>query len=224
LLLVAYFVDVGEAVSLVAQADWYWLVPAVVIVQIQILLSALRWKITANRLGLPLTTRRAISEYYLATFANLTLPGGITGDAARVYRNRQPKAVSMSVHSVLIERLAGQLALLIVIMVGWMMWPLLMQGSMPEFGRRVIGSTLMVSAALALIVFLVVRFAPEWITRKVVNFGPAIHTVLWADRQWIVQSVLSLSIVLTYMLVFLCCSYAVQAPLSLAAMITMVPP
>ncbi|MFK7857401.1 MAG: YbhN family protein [Granulosicoccus sp.] len=223
LLLVAWFIDVGEAVDQLKQTDWRWLIPAFVLVQVQVVLSALRWKITAERLGQSLATGRAISEYYLATVANLSLPGGLTGDAARVYRNRQPLALSVSVHSVIIERLAGQIALLAVSIGGWLLWPVLMQGGMPEFGLRVLSITLAIVVLIALSILLILRFAPDWITRFVVDFGPSLYSAWWSDRQWIVQSVLSLAIVLTYMFVFLFSSYAVQVPLSLPAMLTIVP-
>ncbi|MFK7993815.1 MAG: lysylphosphatidylglycerol synthase transmembrane domain-containing protein [Granulosicoccus sp.] len=223
LFLVAWFVDITEAVNQLKQTDWRWLVPACILVQFQVVLSAVRWKITANRLGQPLTARRAISEYYLATFANLSLPGGITGDAARVYRNRQPRALDISVHSVMIERLAGQIALLVVSIVGWMAWPVIMQGGVPEFGGRVLGVALVLILLVVLSIILIIRFAPDWMTRFVVNFGPALYCAWLADRQWIVQSVLSLAIVLTYVLVFLLSSYAVQVPLPLTAMVTIVP-
>lgn len=219
----AWFIDVGKAVALLKQTDWRWLIPAFVVVQVQVVLSALRWQITANRLGQSLTIGRAIAEYYLATVANLSLPGGVTGDAARVYRNRQPLALSVSVHSVLIERLAGQIALLVVSIVGWLLWPVLMQGGVPEFGLRILGTAVASLVLIALFIGLIIRFAPDWITRSVVDFGPALYTTWCSDRQWIVQSVLSLAIVMTYLLVFLFSSYAVQVPLSFSAMITIVP-
>ncbi len=223
LLGVAWFVDVGKAIEQLKQTDWRWLVPAFLVVQIQVVLSAVRWKVTANRLGQQLTTRRAIVEYYLATFANLSLPGGVTGDAARVYRNRQTPTLSVAVHGVVLERLAGQLALLVVAIVGWLLWPVLMQAGVPEFGMRVLSITVGLLVVAALSVYLIIRFAPDWITRTVLDFGPAFHAAWWSDRQWFIQGVLSLAVVVSYILVFLFSSYAVQAPLPLPAVITLVP-
>ena len=114
LLLIARLIDLQAALGLVRNADWRWMFACFVVVQIQVVLSAIRWQVTAVRLGQALSVPRAIREYYLATLGNLSLPGGITGDAARVYRNRQAGGVGVSAQSVLIERLAGQLALLVV--------------------------------------------------------------------------------------------------------------
>src|SRR3546814_20020686 len=45
----------------------------VLIVQSQIVLSAMRWRFTAGRLGMRLTRGRAVGEYYVATFMNQRL-------------------------------------------------------------------------------------------------------------------------------------------------------
>lgn len=223
LLAVAWFIDIGDAIAILRQTNYLWLIPAVLIIQLQIVLSAWRWRITAARLGQELPFRRAVSEYYLATVANLSLPGGVTGDAARVYRNRQTRTLSTAVHSVMLERLAGQLALFVVSVIGWMLWPLLMQTSVPVFGYRLLAGTLGVVLVLALTLYLIGRFAPDRIKNVLTAFGPAMHTAWWAERQWLIQGVLSLSIVATYLLVFLFSSYAVQAPLPLTAAISIVP-
>ncbi len=220
---VAWFIDMGKALEQLKQTDWRWLLPAFVVVQVQVILSAIRWKVTANRLGQHLSTSRAIVEYYLATFANLSLPGGVTGDAARVYRNRETKTLSVAVHAVVLERLAGQLALLVIAIVGWLMWPIFMRSGVPEFGMRVLSVTMGLVVLAAFSIYVIIRFAPDWITRTVLDFGPAFHVAWWSDRQWLVQGTLSLAIVISYMLVFLFSSYAVQAPLSLSAVVTLVP-
>lgn len=223
LLLVAWFIDLGEAVAQLQRTDWRWLLPAFVTVQLQIILSAVRWKITAGRLGQYLTFGRAVSEYYLATFANLSLPGGVSGDAVRVYRNRQAPALSIAVHGVMLERLAGQIALLIVGLIGWVLWPVLMHGEVPALGTTVVLTTVAFASAVVLLIAFFVRWAPERITRAVKQLGPAMYLAWWSDRQWLAQGVLSIAVVTTYILVFLFSSYAVHAPLPVAALLTIVP-
>lgn len=223
LLLLATYIDVGESFDKLKNTDWRWLLPAILLIQMQLVLSAIRWKVTAGRLGHIFSTRRAIAEYYLATFANLSLPGGVTGDAARVYRNRQTKTLSVAVHGVMLERFAGQIALLAVSIVGWLLWPVLMQGSVPRFGIVLLSVTIAIILLGAVAIYLVVRFAPDWMTRKILDLGPSIYAAWCADRQWIVQSVLSLSVVATYMLVFLLSSYAIAEPLPWSVVITVVP-
>lgn len=223
LVLIFFFVDIKRSIELLFQIELAWVAAAIVVVQIQMILSAVRWRVTMARLGQIIGLRHAVSEYYLATFANMTIPGGITGDAARAYRIRRTVGLGVAVHGVVLERMAGQVALLLVAVAGWLFWPILMQGSVPEFGARVLGSTVLVVAGGLVMVFLLVKLAPEFITRFIVDLGPSLYRAWWSDRQWIVQSVLSLSIVFTYLLVFLISSYAIREPLPIVAVITIVP-
>ncbi len=48
------------------------LVPALVLTVVQVLLSAWRWRYTAERLGLSLDYGVAVREYYLATFLKIS--------------------------------------------------------------------------------------------------------------------------------------------------------
>lgn len=221
--LALWLLDPQMALAQLSKTDWRWLLPALLIVQVQVALSALRWKLTANRLGQALGMRRAIAEYYLATVGNLSLPGGVTGDAARVYRNNHPQALGVAVHGVLLERLSGQLALLVVSVFGWLLWPWLMQAHVPGLGMRVLSVAFALLVLLTVLCIMVERFAPKRVGDKIRELGLATRRAWLADRQWIVQSVLSLGVVFTYMLVFLLSSYAVGAPLPLPAVVSIVP-
>lgn len=223
LVLLAWFVDVKSAIALLKKTDWRWLALALLVVQLQIVLSALRWKITANRLGQRLSRARAISEYYLATFTNLSVPGGVVGDAARVFRNREPGDQGISIHSVVLERLSGQIALVLVVVVGWSLWPWLMDRSMPQEAMQLIGTTFIAVALIALTFLCLLRYAPDRLKTPILGFQKAAYFVWIADRQWLLQGALSVGIVFTYLLVFWLCSYAVDAPLPLAAVLTLVP-
>ncbi|MEX0870777.1 MAG: lysylphosphatidylglycerol synthase domain-containing protein, partial [Aquisalimonadaceae bacterium] len=82
LALMAVLLDAGEVIELLLNADPTWLLFALAITVLQVLLSAWRWRFTAGRLGLTLPFPAAVREYYLATFINQVLPGGVLGDAA----------------------------------------------------------------------------------------------------------------------------------------------
>ena len=221
LLLIAWLVDLRAALSLFAEAQWRWVLLGLVIVQLQIVLSALRWQITAVRLGQELSVPHAIQEYYLATLANLSLPGGVTGDAARIYRNRYSAGAAASAKSVVIERLAGQLALLLVAVSGWILWPVLMRGATPEAGGQLLLIALCVLVLLAAMILLLRSFAG----RRVSAFvdGTALHRVWIADGQWLTQGLLSLCVVATYLAVFACSAMALHQSLPIAGVISVVP-
>jgi uncharacterized membrane protein YbhN (UPF0104 family) len=75
--------------------------------------SAWRWCLVARGLGLKLTMRAAIADYYKALFLNAALPGGVLGDVDRaVQHGRDEGDVARSVRAVVLERTAGQIVLL----------------------------------------------------------------------------------------------------------------
>ena len=99
------------------------LIPALVLTVVQVLLSAWRWRYTAERLGLSLDYGVAVREYYLATFLNQVLPGGVLGDVNRAWRHGEGAGKRLAaVHGVAIERLSGQLvlALVVAVSIAWL--------------------------------------------------------------------------------------------------------
>ncbi|WP_112265489.1 lysylphosphatidylglycerol synthase transmembrane domain-containing protein [Lentzea terrae] len=77
------------------------------------LLSAGRWVIVARRLGLSLSLRTAVSDYYRALLVNAVLPAGVLGDVHRaVNHGRESGDVGRGVRAVFFERFAGQLVLI----------------------------------------------------------------------------------------------------------------
>lgn len=77
------------------------------------LLSAGRWVLVARRLGLSLSMRTAVSDYYRALLVNAVLPAGVLGDVHRaVNHGRESGDVGRGVRAVFFERFAGQLVLI----------------------------------------------------------------------------------------------------------------
>jgi uncharacterized membrane protein YbhN (UPF0104 family) len=74
--------------------------------------SAWRWCLVARGLGLRLTLRGAVADYYKALFLNAALPGGVLGDVDRAVRHGKDAGdVGRSVRAVVLERTAGQIVL-----------------------------------------------------------------------------------------------------------------
>ena len=223
LLLVAWFIDVDKALTILADTDWRFIILACVIVQMQIVVSAWRWQIIAVRLGQLLSLRSAVSEYYLATVANLSLPGGVTGDAARVVRTRQTQGWGLAAQAVILERLSGQIALFLIALASWIVWSVFSTVSVPDVVGQLLFTIVLVVAGAGLIVGALIHFAAEPITRFIVSFGPAIHRAWITDNQWLIQGMLSLLVVVTYLAVFAASAFAVGHPLPLIALMTLVP-
>lgn len=100
-----------------------WVALAIAALVLQIWLSALRWQITARALGTPVSTGWALGEYHMSVLGNTLLPGGVLGDLGRTARARgamggwRPAAAS-----VVIERIAGQIALAAAVLAGLAWW------------------------------------------------------------------------------------------------------
>ena len=234
-LLAAVFsaIDVHAALALLAGAEALWLVAGWLLVQGQIIGSAWRWRMTARTLGQPLDASRAVSEYYLATLVNQTVPGGITGDAARAWRNRGTTA------SVVLERLAGQVALAAVTLVGILVWPLASGAPLPAAARWLSW----MAGALAAVALAVLAWRRVHRARMAcgANVAPGpvplrgrlaraagvplehVRRAWFVDGAWWRQSAISLAIVLAYLALFAVAGRAIGAPLPAPAVLVIVP-
>jgi uncharacterized membrane protein YbhN (UPF0104 family) len=77
--------------------------------------SAWRWCLVARGLGMRLSLRAAIADYYKALFLNAALPGGVLGDVDRAVRHGKDEGdVGRGVRAVVLERTAGQIVLVSV--------------------------------------------------------------------------------------------------------------
>lgn len=194
---------------------------AVLVVQVQIVLSALRWRFTAARLGHPISVRIAVREYYLGGVLNQILPGGIAGDAARVYRSRQENlgGWKRAATAVVLERLSGQIAFFLLTCLGLIAWPILMPDRLPISLSPAIWT---VTAAVVALGAAVAWFGAP-LKARLGPFGPDIHAAFWKDGAMGVQASLSALIVASYVLTFLLASDAVGATLPPIAAVTVVP-
>ena len=101
--------DMREVGKHLSQLDPRWALPAVVALVLQVALLAWRWRFTALRLGMRMSYRHALREYYLGVFLNQLLPGGILGDVSRAWRHaRLTTRTRTAVHAVVLERVVVQ--------------------------------------------------------------------------------------------------------------------
>lgn len=223
LLAVGWAVDPARIAAHLLRAEPAWLIAGLVVVQAQVVGSALRWRYTVARLGRRLTVPHVLREYYLASLLNQVLPGGVTGDAARIARNRHAGGVGAVAYGVIIERLAGQVALVAVTLVGLLAWPWIAGGGLPDEATAGIRALAVLFAGSALAALLLMRFGPAAWRPWLGGFGPAVRRAWWADGAWLVQGVSSVVIVGTYLLVFAIAAYAIDQPLPWPAVPIVVP-
>ena len=218
-------VDVPAALGRIASAEPRWLLAGLALVQLQIVLSAARWRCTAARLGHRLGRGLVVREYYVASLLNQVLPGGVGGDAARVVRNRSPADASLSrvAQGVVLERLAGQCSLIAVTFAGIVLWPLLLDEPPPRAGLLALGGALGVALIATLGVLSLAAFGTPVLARRAGRVWPLVVRCWFADGMWFVQGALSVAITAAYVGAFLLAALAVGEPLPLAGWLTVVP-
>ena len=227
LLFLFWSIDVHSLVDYFSTAK---LVPMVIgvlggllLVQMQVILSALRWQLTARALGLPITTADAVREYYLASLMNQALPGGVTGDAARVLRSRHAKGTATAAHSVMIERLAGQVVLLGVTVAGLTISVWRVDAALLSAAWTLIRNAIWVSLALIVVLYAIHQVARGRVKRFIDDLRPAVNQAWFASGRWKKQLILSVSIVGSYVAMFALAASAVSAQLPPIAWVTVVP-
>ena len=212
----ALVVDPAQVVVRLRNLDGRWVAIALGLSVLQVAVSAWRWRYTARRLGIPLGARRALAEYYLGTFLNQVLPGGVVGDVSRAWRHaRDGRAVQDSargaVNAVLVERTSGQVVMTAVAAVSA---AILLWG---EWGASTLAwgmAGLMAAAWVAPRAWRRLRQVPA-----LRALGEDVRTGLLSRDAFPVQMTSSLVVVATYLGVFLAGALAmgVAAPIPLLA-------
>ena len=217
--------DPQEIGHRLAAIPFIYVVAGLGLVQIQILLSAIRWQYTAQRLGQDLNLREAVRDYYLSSFLNQILPGGMAGDAVRALRHRGEAAGGWKVPAlaVVLERAVGQGVFLFVAVAGLIAWPLLMAERLPNSLENTLSTIAIVLALVSVGAALLFRFPPRIFAPRIGLFNRALHDVFVLDGAWKFQSLLSVLIVGSYIGMYMLASAAVGAPLPLLAAVTAVP-
>lgn len=249
-LLAAVFarLDVAALRAAFAAPSPVWLALALLLSLPQVALSAWRWQLTATSLNVALPFRHAFAEYYLGSFLNQVLPGGILGDANRAWRHaRRPAAenaghaanVSTGIGSgsgsasrsgagtsawlaVLLERASGQAALLLCALATLLFSPTIANvlGTVfrPTHGLGVTPAHIALGAAAALLFVLVL------------NRNHVLHTLANAMRRALLarqffwrQLLASLALAASYIAVYFCCARMLGIDTPASTLLALIP-
>ncbi|MBC2771689.1 flippase-like domain-containing protein [Rhizobium sp. AQ_MP] len=213
--------DVHALRSAFSQVSIGHVIFGLLLVQVQVVASALRWRFTAMRLGETIPATVAVSEYYVASFLNQTLPGGVAGDAIRAYRMRNAGNGGWKgpAKAVVFERLSGQAAFFVLALSGLIAWPFVLGGE--EAGRR---ASLLVLCFLMLVVTLglvLVVFGHR--SSRFRRIKEDVALVFLRRGALAIQFGLSVLAVGSYVATFILASHAVGAPLPWIAALTIIP-
>ncbi|TGG92107.1 flippase-like domain-containing protein [Natronospirillum operosum] len=230
LVLVLLWIDPEALLAQFATLHPGWLGLALLVGALQIVLSAGRWWYTARQLGLRLSFRRAVADYFLSTLVNQVVPGGVMGDVARGLRHGVRLSTSgrqygAAIRAVMLERLSGQLVLL----------PLLAVLLLATVSGRQVADTLLQMAGeqlpiLGALLILVLAMAAA-LKRLRLPALKRLGTVLREDAgrallRWPVvvwQGLSSLAVVGSYLLLFLLCARALGVSTPALTLLPLIP-
>lgn len=213
-----------DVADLLATAHIGWLALAVALLIAHTIFAAWRWKVTAAPLGLHLSARTAVEEYFLAQLINSALPGGVLGDVGRAARSRHRATLRVAAGAIAVERGIGQAALAVVLVVGVVVTAALPGGfTLPRpwlAGVSIgIAGAVLVLVALIMTTRVLARRHVAWAARVADGMhrsttGPGVRSA---------QAALSMVAVACLLAAFWCCTAAIGAALPVGAVATLVP-
>jgi uncharacterized membrane protein YbhN (UPF0104 family) len=125
--------------------------------------SALRWCLVARRLGLSLSLRTAVADYYRATFLNCVLPMGVLGDVQRaVGHGRSSGDVGRGVRAVVLERTGGQIVLFVLCVVVLLVRPSVASTALRDIATGPAGVIVLAVVGVLVAVLLWGRRTARW--------------------------------------------------------------
>lgn len=223
LVLLWQVVDGRDAVAVLLGVNPWWVVVALVALTLHTVLAAERWRLTAGALGLPLGRWHALREYYLAQLVNSTVPGGVVGDAGRAVRSREQAGLTVAAQAVVVERFAGQVALLATMTIavtvtalapGGLEWPAWMLG---------LAATITLVSLAVVGVLLAARWLPGRVGPRMAELSRTAAIALVGRRVVVAQVALSAGTTACILIAFWASAAAVGLSLSFAAVVTLVP-
>lgn len=144
------WVDASATSELVTGSHLGWVLVSVLLVPLQVVLAAERWRLASAGLGLPLSRQAAWREFYLSMGLNQLLPGGVGGDVVRVWRQRSG-GLATATRAAVADRVLGWVVLAVTAALGLLCWAPL-TGHDPPQGAVPAAVSLTVAAMAALAV------------------------------------------------------------------------
>jgi uncharacterized membrane protein YbhN (UPF0104 family) len=231
LALVIWLIEGDALLARLTDLEPIWVLIALAISLPQMALLAFRWRLTAGRLGLELRFGNALSEYYLATFLNQLLPGGVMGDVSRAWRHGRavPEmapsgavptrallpagALGPATRAVILERASGQAVMAVGAVLALLALPVAVAMRGRTLALAAAGVIGVIGAALVL---KRARIAP--------SLWRDLHAALLARDVIVVQLVTSAVVLGTYIAMFLAAARAVGVTTPFPVLIPLVPP
>ena len=160
---------------------WPAVVAAITLTVLTTVLSAWRWRVVAQALGISIGLPAATGAYYRSLFLNSVLPGGVLGDVHRaVTHGRSAGDVARGVRAVAWERLCGQVIQALVTVVVLLTIPSPVRPALPYILAGLAG----LAAAAALMMRSAARRGRSRVPRAVHALADDLRGGLLAPDVW----------------------------------------
>jgi uncharacterized membrane protein YbhN (UPF0104 family) len=215
---------VGERLS---RFEIAWIVPALLLLAVQVGVLAVRWREIAAICGARLAFAPALQISFIATFFNQVLPSTVGGDAVRIWLlARKGGGWASATYSVLIDRIAGVFVLALIV-IACMPWTLdLIHNPIARAVLLLIGG----GAVAGAFVFLAIGMAPwrlfeRWLlTRHLAATSRMAWQLCRSRRSAAIVATCSVAIHVLTVTTAWCCVQAVAGPVSFAQVLFLMPP
>lgn len=116
---IALLIDWREAADVWLRADPYWLCAGFVLIHLDRMFMAVKWKMLLRYSPVKVSQSTAIQAYYVSSFWSTFLPSSIGADAVRtVWLSKKGADGAVILSSIIVERVFGALALAVVAVAG----------------------------------------------------------------------------------------------------------
>jgi len=215
--------DGANALEVLLAANPLWLVAALIVLTLHTVLAAERWRLTAAALGLSLPRWHALREYYLAQLVNSTVPGGVVGDAGRAVRSRGQAGLTVAAQAVVVERFAGQVAVLAVMVAAITVTSLVPGGLHWPSWMLALAATITAVSLLALGLLLAAGHLTGRLGRRITELSRTAAIALLGRAVILRQIALSAGTTACILAAFAFCTLAVGLSLPIGAILALVP-
>ncbi len=209
--------DPAQILKIIKSINPFWVILAIILFNLSKVLSAFRLNHLFQAMGLTLENIQNLRLYYIGMFYNLFLPGGIGGDAYKIYllKKHAQSRVKLTTIAVLVDRFSGMMA--IVLLIG-----LLLLGFLNLSFSQSILITLSLGLFLMypLFYFVIARFIPEFkpVFLKINAYGFAVQLAQVLCALSILKSMSVVGLWPEYVALFLFSSIVTIVPVTIGGL------
>jgi uncharacterized protein (TIRG00374 family) len=220
-------IDLGTLGARLSRLESGWIVLALLLLTVQVVLLAVRWRNISAACGANLPFILALQISFIATFFNQVLPSTVGGDGMRIWLfARKGAGWASAIYSVLLDRIAGVLVLALIVIACLPFTFSLIHDPIARAVPLVIG----VGVITGTLVFVLIgryfrQLFDRWrLTRHLAAASRISAALCSSHRDAAIVFACSVAIHLITAAAAWCCAKAIASPVSFAQILFLLPP